>query len=148
MLITLDELCKLDPGQFEVLVAGLMEEAGFHNVLAFGGSGDEGIDLRAEWPEELPTGGHRETVWAVQCKRYKAAISEREVRDILNSMLEPPNDLIPRHPDFFLIATTSRLSVNANRALNRANCRLPVLRDHPFARSMGPRRVHFDRLCR
>ncbi len=27
-------------------------------------------------------------------------------------------------------------------------CRLPALRDHLFARSMGPRRVHFDRLCR
>ncbi len=27
-------------------------------------------------------------------------------------------------------------------------CRLPVLKDHLFARSMGPRRVHFDRLWR
>jgi hypothetical protein len=27
-------------------------------------------------------------------------------------------------------------------------CRLPVLRDHLFARSMGPRRVRFDRLER
>jgi hypothetical protein len=28
------------------------------------------------------------------------------------------------------------------------NCRLPVLRDQAVARSMGPRRVHIDRLTR
>jgi hypothetical protein len=33
-------------------------------------------------------------------------------------------------------------------SIARRFCRLPVLRDHLFARSMGPRRVRFDRLER
>ncbi len=121
MGITLEDLRKLDPQRFELLVGALMQECGFQNVLAFGGTGDEGIDLRAEWMEALPTGKHRHTVWAVQCKRYKDAISDKAVRDVLNAMIEPPQDLLPRHPDFFLIATTSKLSVNGHRVLNRAN---------------------------
>jgi hypothetical protein len=35
-----------------------------------------------------------------------------------------------------------------HREVVRRQCRLPVLRDHLFARSMGPRRVRFDRLER
>jgi hypothetical protein len=69
MRITPDELYDLDSGRFEMLVAGLLMEAGgFHNELALGGAGDEGVDLRAEWLENLPTGGQRQTVWAVQDK--------------------------------------------------------------------------------
>jgi hypothetical protein len=53
--VTPEALKSLTPDAFEQLVASLLAATGFRNVVSLGGSGDEGIDLRAEWLEELPT---------------------------------------------------------------------------------------------
>lgn len=121
MPLTLGNLRALPPGRFEVLVAELMELSGFQNVVLLGGSGDEGIDIRADWPETLPTGDTLSTTWAVQCKRYTSPIAPKSIQEILNYTLEPPTDLLPAPPDYFLLATTSRLTPNARRVLDRAN---------------------------
>lgn len=119
--VTPDHLKSLTPQAFEQIVAQLLAARGFRNVVSLGGSGDEGIDLRAEWLEELPTGDSRMTVWAVQCKRYSSSLSQQQISDVLNAALEPPRDLLPARPDFFLIATSSSLSVNSRRLVDRAN---------------------------
>jgi CHAT domain-containing protein/restriction endonuclease len=121
MLVTRDDLQSLTPDAFERLIAQLLVASGFRNVVGLGGSGDEGIDLRGEWLEELPTGDTRLTVWAVQCKRYSSSLSQQQIRDVLNAALEPPLDLLPARPDFFLIATSSSLSPNSRRIVERAN---------------------------
>jgi hypothetical protein len=110
-----------EEGPGELVCQYLLAESGFRNVVSLGGSGDEGIDLRAEWLEELPTGDSRMTVWAVQCKRYSSSLSQQQIRDVLNAALEPPLDLLPARPDFFLIATSSSLSPNSRRIVERAN---------------------------
>jgi len=121
MKISLESLRALDPKRFELLVAELLELSGFHNVVTFGGTGDEGVDIRAEWLDKLPTGDVLSTLWAVQCKRYSHAIGPKHVEGILNAALEPPRDLLPAPPDFFLLATSSSLTVNARRVVERAN---------------------------
>ena len=121
MKVTPQDLKSLTPDAFEQLVAQVLSSSGFRNVVALGGTGDEGIDLRAEWLEELPTGDSRMTVWAVQCKRYSKSLNQQQIQEILNSALEPPLDLLPARPDFFLIATTSSLSPNSHRIVTRAN---------------------------
>jgi hypothetical protein len=121
MPVTLTDLQAVTPERFEALISGLLDTKGFRNVLPLGGSGDEGIDLRAEWVEDLPSGHTRMTLWAVQCKRYRASMSPSEVQAELNAALEPPQDLLIRRPDFFLIATASRLTPNAHRVVTRAN---------------------------
>lgn len=121
MRINLESLKTLDPARFELLVAELLELSGFYNVVVFGGTGDEGVDIRAEWLEKLPTGDVLSTLWAVQCKRYSHAIGPKHIETILNAALEPPKDLLPAPPDFFLLATSSSLTVNARRVVERAN---------------------------
>ena len=121
MDISTDDLKALAPSAFEQLIAQMLVASGFRNVVALAGSGDEGIDLRAEWLEELPTGDSRMTLWAVQCKRYANALSQEHIQKILNAMLQPPTDLLPARPDFFLIATSATLSVNSRRLVERAN---------------------------
>jgi CHAT domain-containing protein len=121
MLVTLNDLRSLTPDAFEQLVAQLLKASGFRNVMSLGGSGDEGIDLRAEWLEELPTGDSRMTIWAIQCKRYSRSLSQQQIHEVLNAALEPPLDLLSARPDFFLIATSSSLSPNSRRIVKRAN---------------------------
>lgn len=121
MQVSRNDLISLTPDDFEQVIAQLLVAGGFRNVVSLGGSGDEGIDLRAEWLEELPTGDSRMTVWAVQCKRYSKSLSQQQIRDVLNAALEPPLDLLPARPDFFLIATSSTLSPNSRRLVERAN---------------------------
>ena len=52
---------------------------------------------------------------------------------------------------YFNLAVDTRVRYNVaeKAAIHRFGvCHLPALRDHPVARSMGPRRVLFDRLRR
>ena len=121
MKINLSSLKNLNPARFELLIAELLELNGFHNVVAFGGTGDEGVDIRAEWFETLPTGNVLSTLWAVQCKRYSKPISPKHIEGILSAAIEPPKDLLPSPPDYFLLATSSHLTVNARRVVERAN---------------------------
>jgi len=118
---TLETLRSLDPARFEQLIAELMELSGFQNVVVLGGSGDEGIDIRAEWPQHLPTGDTLTTSWVVQCKRYTRSIGRKDMLEILNDTLALPADLVPSPPDFFLVATSSRLAPTARRIVERAN---------------------------
>jgi len=121
MKITLEALKALAPARFELLIAELLELTGFYNVVPFGGTGDEGIDIRAEWLEQLPTGDKLPTLWAVQCKRYAHPIGPKHIEGILSAVLEPPRDLLPAPPDYFLLATSSTLTVNARKVVDRAN---------------------------
>ena len=118
---TPDQLREMDPEAFERFVGRLLELRGFSNVLHLGGTGDEGVDLRAEWLMELPTGGHRSTVWAVQCKRYKANLSQGHIQEILAAAIEPSPDIFSTPIDFFLLATSSALTASAIRLVERAN---------------------------
>jgi len=139
--IRVSDLHRLEPEPFERFVARVLEISGFSNVLNIGGPGDEGIDLRAEWILDLPTGGKQTTVWAVQCKRYRETLSQGDVQAIISAALEPAPDLFPVPPDYFLLATSSRLSAPATRLLERANrqrskysCRFVVWDGHELTR--------------
>lgn len=121
MIVSVEEIQKLSPDDFELLIARLLVASGFANVVPIGGTGDEGIDLRAEWAEKLPTGDVRMTLWAVQCKRYSSPLSPKEVKEILDAALEPAPDTFPLPPDFFLLATSSGLTTAARRIVERAN---------------------------
>lgn len=61
------KLLSMDPGQFEVLVAELLEKLGYENVTVTGRSGDKGIDIVAR----LSMGGITSVKTVVQVKRYK-----------------------------------------------------------------------------
>lgn len=121
MSVDLRDIRTLEPGRFEQLVAALLDLEGFENVVAFGGGGDSGFDIRAEWPNRLPSGDTLSTVWGIQCKRYSKSIGEPEIQEILRAVLLPPGDLLGGPLDYFLIVTSSGLTTNARRALNRAN---------------------------
>src|SRR5262245_36013771 len=121
MNLSLGDLQSLPPNEFERLVARLLEAHGFRNVLPLGASGDEGIDIRAEWVEELPTGDTRTTLCAVQCKRYSSSISPKETKQILDAARLPNPDFFPTPPDFFLLATSSQLTKQAKSVIERAN---------------------------
>jgi len=60
-------LLAIDPGQFEVLVAELLENLGYEDVKVTGRSGDKGIDVVAL----LTMGGITSVKTVVQVKRYK-----------------------------------------------------------------------------
>ncbi len=120
-MASVDQIKSLEPEAFEQFIGRLLEIRGFSNVLRLGGTNDEGIDLRAEWQMELPTGGLQSTVWAVQCKRYSRNLSQSNIQEILAAALEPSLDVFPKPVDYFLIATTSRLTSSAVRLVERAN---------------------------
>jgi hypothetical protein len=61
------KLLTMDPAQFEVLVAELLEKLGYENVTVTGQSGDKGIDVTAK----LTMGGITSVKTVVQVKRYK-----------------------------------------------------------------------------
>ncbi len=139
--ITIEDLQGMDPDDFERFVGRAMELEGFFNVLPSGGTGDEGIDLRAEWSVKLPTGDQQHTIWAVQCKRYSNSLNQGDVQKILNAALEPTADLFPVPPDFFLLATSTHLTADATRLIERANhnrakygCRFVVWNGDDLAR--------------
>lgn len=77
----LDALRNLSPSGFERLAQRLLREAGFINVTVTGRSGDGGID---------GTGVYRLSLVSFpvffQCKRYKEAVSPRDVRDFRGAM--------------------------------------------------------------
>lgn len=79
MKVTSDDLKSLDPDDFERLIAHLLVAYGLQNVRRLIGGGEEGIDLRAEWLEDLPTGDSRMTLWAIQCKRYTRSLSQKDI---------------------------------------------------------------------
>jgi hypothetical protein len=85
MAISPDDLKALEPSAFEQLVAQMLVGSGFRNVVALGGSGDEGIDLRAEWLEELPTGDSRMTVWACRSSGGAAVAASNARRHTVRS---------------------------------------------------------------
>ncbi len=61
------KLLAMDPAQFEVLVAELLENLGYENVVVTGRSGDKGIDVTAK----LTLGGITSVKTVVQVKRFK-----------------------------------------------------------------------------
>lgn len=60
-------LLTMEPSQFEVLVAELLEKLGYENVVVTGRSGDKGIDVTAK----LTVGGITSVKTVVQVKRFK-----------------------------------------------------------------------------
>lgn len=60
-------LLAMEPAQFEVLVAELLEKLGYENVVVTGRGGDKGIDVMAK----LTLGGITSVKTVVQVKRYK-----------------------------------------------------------------------------
>ncbi len=62
-----ERLLSMEPSQFETLVAELLENLGYENVVVTGRSGDKGIDVTAR----LTLGGITSVKTVVQVKRYK-----------------------------------------------------------------------------
>ena len=62
MDLTLDDLLRLSPRDFEVVVTKLLEVEGFAEITHVGGSGDLGVDITARDPNGYAV--------AVQCKRF------------------------------------------------------------------------------
>ncbi|MDR1011185.1 MAG: restriction endonuclease [Opitutaceae bacterium] len=63
----LKRLLAMEPAQFEIMVAELLEKLGYENVVVTGRSGDKGIDVIAK----LTLGGITSVKTVVQVKRYK-----------------------------------------------------------------------------
>ncbi len=78
--VTLVDLLRLSPGEFEDFVGDLLEATGrWTNVRRIGGAGDRGADLLAKDRFGRP--------FIVQCKRYQPGrkVSAGEVRDFLGA---------------------------------------------------------------
>lgn len=74
----IQDLKRLEPGQFEELVAVTYRALGFW-VRRTGKSGDHGVDL-----EMWSSNGNR---WIVQCKRYRDTVGEPLIRDLYGTLL-------------------------------------------------------------
>jgi restriction system protein len=74
----IEDLLKLEPEQFETLVASIFRAYGHHAETASAGS-DHGIDVIVH-----SVGGEK---WIVQCKRYSGSVGEPIVRDLYGTML-------------------------------------------------------------
>lgn len=94
------EIGDLTPYAFESFIADLLRLDGCPQVARLGGSGDDGIDVRAT------TGAGRSVV--VQCKHVSAKITPRQVREFLGAAVSEYRD------GFAIFATSSYFSRSAN----------------------------------
>lgn len=78
----LDEIKKITPGDFEKLCQRLLREAGFVQVIVTGRTGDGGIDGRGI----IKIGGFLSFRVIFQCKRYKGAVSSKDIREFKGTM--------------------------------------------------------------
>jgi restriction system protein len=76
-------ILKMHPSAFERLVQRLLRESGFIQVEVTGRSGDGGIDGRGI----IRLGGLLSFHVIFQCKRWKGAVSVKEVRDFRGAMV-------------------------------------------------------------
>jgi len=74
----IDDLRKMDPSDFEELVAETYRALG-NQAARTGKSGDHGIDVEVITPD----GDH----WVVQCKRYRDPVGEKFVRELYGTMI-------------------------------------------------------------
>lgn len=74
----LTDLKRMDPGQFEELVAETYRALGY-SASRTGKSGDHGIDVEVRTDD-----GRR---WVVQCKRYRETVGESTVRELYGTMV-------------------------------------------------------------
>lgn len=81
-LLLADSL-ELSPTEFEQRVAILLADLGWQKVEVVGGSGDGGVDIRAE------SDGFR---YIVQCKRYRGLVTPTHVRDLAGALSHEPAD--------------------------------------------------------
>lgn len=81
-LLLADSLA-LSPTEFEQRVAMLLTDLGWQNVQLVGGSGDGGVDIRAE------NDGFR---YVVQCKRYKGLVEPTHIRDLAGTLTHEKAD--------------------------------------------------------
>lgn len=103
-------------GDFEDLIASLCRRDGCSDVRRVGGTGDNGVDVLAQFPD----GRHM----LVQCKRYAAhrAIPERDIRDLAGARGYFGANLA-------LFVTTSRLPAPAQKFATAAGI-IALHRDH------------------
>jgi hypothetical protein len=73
---------KMEPREFEKLVARLLTAMGCQDVRVTGGAGDGGIDVTAV---EIGIGRQRQPI-AIQVKRYAANVGPRPVRELLGTI--------------------------------------------------------------
>jgi restriction system protein len=104
----LDRLKKLDPIQFEELIAGLLAEIGFDEIEVTPAGGDGGIDVRGT----LVVGDVIRTQMAVQVKRWKPNVQAPTVQQVRGSLGAHEQGLI---------ITTSNFSKGAIKEAARAD---------------------------
>ncbi len=131
-----EKLLAMDPAQFEVLVAELLEQLGYEQVEVTGRSGDKGIDVTAV----LTLGGITSVKTVVQVKRYKTGnnISGSVVTQLRGSAQVDQRGLIITTSDFTRDATAEAEAAGKTPiALVNGDKLLDLL----FANDIGVRRV-------
>lgn len=100
-----EALYIVDPYQFERIVAETIARMGYEKVSVTKGSGDRGVDVKAELP--LDSGIHISTIF--QCKMYSPdnIVGHGHIRDLIGSMM------IHEADEAYLI-TTSEFSQGAH----------------------------------
>lgn len=100
-----ESLYIVDPYQFERIVAETIAKMGYEKVSVTKGSGDRGVDVKAELP--LESGIHVSTIF--QCKLYSPnnVVGHGYIRDLIGSMM------IHEADEAYLI-TTSEFSQGAH----------------------------------
>lgn len=77
--LTLERFMKMDPREFERVVADMLRAMGYKDVRVVGGSGDRAVDILARYGKD--------TV-AVQCKRYTGKkVTSPEIQMFIGMML-------------------------------------------------------------
>lgn len=92
--------------RFEEIIGELLRALGYEDVtLRRGGGGDDGWDIDARLPRELPGGDLRHESWRIECKRYKKSPPPALIRDHFYRMAKTQPT-----PDHVLFVTTARFS--------------------------------------
>jgi restriction system protein len=99
---TLEDALMLTGQQFERVVAELLQELGYTEITATGGSGDLCVDIKAVGPDEKQV--------AVQCKRYgtKKKVGSKEMQTFIGMIY------VQHRTDCGLYFTTSSYTKDAH----------------------------------
>ncbi|MBM3853634.1 MAG: restriction endonuclease, partial [Verrucomicrobia bacterium] len=109
-----ERLLAMEPPQFEILIAELLERLGYENVIVTGRSGDKGIDVTAT----LTLGGITSVKTVVQVKRYKTG---NNISGAVIAQLRGSAEVDQRG----LVITTSEFTRDGVAEANAAN-KMPV----------------------
>lgn len=123
---SITNILTMDPYDFEVFVANLFEAQGFTSIALLGRTGDRGVDIRANDPNNLIT--------VIQCKRWRNNVGSTPIqrlhsfavtRNAQRKILVTTSDFTPQAIEEALNTDTDL--INGDRLLNLITQYLPNL---------------------